>query len=126
MRSLRVLLVVVALAVAVTAQTGRPFTVVDASIMQLRDALAERRTTSLAIVQEYLARIAVYEDRLNAAIAVNPRALAEAAERDSERVGGTDSRSAARHSHRPEGQHSHGRHADDRRSAGLRRPGTAL
>ena len=46
------------------------------------------RVTSHAIVQQYLTRIALYEDKLNAAITVNPRALAEADERDRERAQG--------------------------------------
>ncbi|HWK12404.1 MAG TPA: amidase family protein, partial [Vicinamibacterales bacterium] len=37
------------------------------------------------IVQQYLTRIATYEDTLHAAITVNPRALQEADERDAER-----------------------------------------
>ncbi len=46
---------------------------------------SERRTTSRDIVQQYLTRIALYEDRLNAAIYVNPNALAEADILDRER-----------------------------------------
>jgi amidase len=47
--------------------------------------MEQGRTTSREIVQQSLTRIALYEDRLNAAIAVNPRALQEADERDRER-----------------------------------------
>jgi len=53
-----------------------PFSVVEASIAELRTALEQGRTTSRAIVQQYLMRIATYEDRLNAIITVNPNALA--------------------------------------------------
>ncbi|HEV8597807.1 MAG TPA: amidase family protein, partial [Gemmatimonadales bacterium] len=53
-----------------------PFSVVEASIGELRSALEQGRTTSRAIVQQYLLRIATYEDRLNAIITVNPNALA--------------------------------------------------
>lgn len=67
----------------------KPFSVVETSIADLRAALDEGRTTSREIVQQYLTRIALYEDRLNAVIAVNPNALAEAAERDRERAAGT-------------------------------------
>ncbi len=67
------------------AQAPRPFTVVDASIADLRTALEQGRTTSREIVQQYLTRIALYEDRLNAVIAINPRALEIADERDRER-----------------------------------------
>ena len=53
-----------------------PFTVVEANIADMRKALEEKRTTSHEIVQQYLTRIALYEDKLNAVITVNPRALA--------------------------------------------------
>ncbi len=61
--------------------TNRPpaaqaFPVVEASIADLRTALEQGRTTSRAIVQQYLMRIATYEDRLNAIVTVNPNALA--------------------------------------------------
>ena len=50
--------------------------------------MEERRTTSAAIVQQYLTRIALYEDRFNATLHVNPNALKEAEERDKERAAG--------------------------------------
>ena len=40
--------------------------------------MAEGRITSRGIVEQYLQRIALYEDRLNAVITVNPKALEEA------------------------------------------------
>src|SRR5438045_207584 len=46
------------------------------------------RTTSHAIVQQYLTRIATYEDLLHAAITVNPKALEEAEALDRERAQG--------------------------------------
>src|SRR5687768_6609164 len=52
------------------------FSVVEASIADLKTALEQGRTTSRAMVQQYLIRIATYEDRLNAIVAVNPEALA--------------------------------------------------
>lgn len=61
------------------------FTVVEASIADLRAALEQGRTTSHEIVQQYLTRIALYEDKLNAIITVNPRALEIADQRDLER-----------------------------------------
>ena len=67
---------------------AQPFTVVEASIDDLRRALEQRRTTSREIVQQYLTRIALYEDRLNAIIMVNPRALAIADSLDRERSRG--------------------------------------
>jgi amidase len=53
-----------------------PFSVVEAGIAELRTALQQGRTTSRAIVEQYLMRIATYEDRLNAIITVNRNALA--------------------------------------------------
>jgi amidase len=68
---------------------AEPIDVVEASIAELRQAMEQGRTTSRAIVQQYLTRLALYEDRFNATIAVNPKALAEADERDRERAAGT-------------------------------------
>ena len=65
-----------------------PFTVVEASIAELQNALAQKRTTSRAIVQQYLTRIATYEDQLNAVVTINSRALAIADSLDRERARG--------------------------------------
>ena len=83
----------VATAISMTAQTrkpasSRPFTVVETTISDMRTALAQGRTTSKAIVREYLIRIGTYEDKLHAAITVNPKALELADERDRERAQG--------------------------------------
>jgi amidase len=67
-------------------KTKRPFTVVEATIPEMRDALARKRVTSRRLVEHYLIRIALYEDRLHAVIAVNPRALEEADMLDRERA----------------------------------------
>jgi amidase len=67
---------------------GQPFTVVEASIVDMRKALEERRVTSHELVRQYLTRIALYEDRFNATLTVNPKALEEADERDRERAAG--------------------------------------
>ena len=67
---------------------GKPFTVVEASISEMRTAMEQGRTTSRELVEQYLMRIGTYEDRLHAAITVNPRALELAAERDRERAEG--------------------------------------
>src|SRR5262245_13105474 len=64
------------------------FSVIETSIDQMRLAMEQGRTTSRDIVTQSLVRIAMYEDRVNAAITINPRALAEAAERDRERRAG--------------------------------------
>ncbi len=66
----------------------RPFSVVETTIPEMRLAMEQKRTTSREIVQQYLTRIAMYEDRLNAAIVVNEDALKEADERDLERAAG--------------------------------------
>lgn len=66
----------------------RQFTVVEATIPEMSAAMSQGRVTSQQLVQEYLVRIGLYEDKLNAAISVNPKALEEAAERDRERAQG--------------------------------------
>jgi amidase len=75
---------------AAPAQTPAPaaFSVVEATIPDMRTALEQKRTTSREIVQQYLTRIALYEDRLNAIVTVNAHALKEADERDRERAAG--------------------------------------
>ncbi len=87
---MRAALVAVSLVVAASsaAPPRAPFTVVEATIPEMRTALEARQITSRELVQQYLLRIALYEDKLNAAITVNPRALEEAAERDRERAQG--------------------------------------
>ena len=95
-RLLFLAVVAVALVFVLEAQSRRSsapaqrvaFTVVEATIPTLRRALEQRRTTSRGIVTEYLTRIAMYEDKLHAALAVNPRALEEADERDRGRAAG--------------------------------------
>jgi amidase len=64
------------------------FSVVESTIAEMQSAMQQRRTTSRAIVQQYLDRIAKYEDELNAIITLNPRALQEADQRDRERAAG--------------------------------------
>ena len=70
------------------APSAAPFSVVETSIPDLQAALKDGRITSHQLVAAYLARIATYEDRLNAIITVNPRALAEADAMDQERAAG--------------------------------------
>jgi amidase len=65
-----------------------PFTIVEATIPEMRAAMEQKRLTSRELVTMYLTRIAMYEDRVNAAIAVNPHALEEADQRDRERAQG--------------------------------------
>jgi amidase len=64
------------------------FGVVEASLADIRSALAGGRVTSRELVTQYLLRIATYEDRLNAALFVNPKALDEADRLDRERAQG--------------------------------------
>jgi amidase len=95
----RPLLVCTALLISITfvlaAQTkkrgsarGTPFSVVEATIPELRTAMEQGRVTSKEIVRQYLIRIAIYEDTLHATITVNPKALDLADERDRERAQG--------------------------------------
>jgi amidase len=71
-----------------SASKGQPFTVVEATIPDMRAALQSGRVTSREIVRQYLERIGTYEELLHAAITVNPKALELAAERDRERAAG--------------------------------------
>ena len=66
----------------------KPFSVVEASIPEMQAALKSGRVTSHELVQQYLTRIATYEDKINAAITVNPKALEEADALDRERKAG--------------------------------------
>src|SRR4051812_28964218 len=65
-----------------------PFSVFEASIPEMEAAMKAGRTSSHEIVQQYLTRIALYEDKLNAAITINPDALKDAGGRDRERAQG--------------------------------------
>jgi len=81
--------------IALEAQTGRtstpapaPFPIVEATIADMRTAMEQGRVTSRGLVEQCLIRIATYEDRLHAVIAVNPNALADADALDRERAAG--------------------------------------
>ncbi len=73
---------------AQAAPARQPFAVAEASIPDMHRAMEGGRTTSREIVEQHLLRIALFEDRLNAVIAVNPGALRDADERDRERAQG--------------------------------------
>jgi amidase len=89
MKTLRVAFVIVVGALSVQANAQkRPFTVVETTIAEMQTALQKHRTTSVELVTQYLTRIATYEDKLHAALTVNPDALKDAAERDRERRAG--------------------------------------
>jgi amidase len=67
---------------------SQPFNVVETGIPAMRTAMEQGRLTSRDLVTQYLIRIALYEDKLHAAITVNRLALQEADERDRERAQG--------------------------------------
>ena len=67
---------------------AEPFDVVEATIPEMQRAMADGRATSRELVQQYLTRIALYENLLNPTISVNPNALAEAERLDAERSAG--------------------------------------
>jgi amidase len=75
-------------ACAIGVQGQGRFSVVEATIPQMQAAMAKGQVTSRQLVEQYLIRIAIYEDRLNAALAVNPQALDEADALDRERAQG--------------------------------------
>jgi len=66
----------------------KPFTVVEASISEMRSAMEQKRVTSRELVTQYLIRIAIYDHTLHAAITINPNALKEAEQLDRERAQG--------------------------------------
>ncbi|MEP6783205.1 MAG: amidase family protein [Acidobacteriota bacterium] len=65
-----------------------PFSVVEATIPEMQKAMADGRTSSRHLVEQYLQRIALYNDKFNALITVNPKALEEADRLDQERKAG--------------------------------------
>jgi amidase len=70
------------------AQSGESFDVAEKSITQLQAAMAAGQVTSEQLVSRYIARIKAYDQagpRLNAVIAINPRAASDARELDRER-----------------------------------------
>ncbi len=64
------------------------FSVVEATIPQMRDAMQKGQVTSRELVVQYLTRIATYENKLHAVVTVNAHAIQEAEERDRERAQG--------------------------------------
>jgi amidase len=89
MKKVSFLLASIVVVIALGAQGQQPrFTVVEATIPQMLEAMAGKRVTSRQLVEQYLIRIAIYEDRVNAALAVNANALEEADALDRERAQG--------------------------------------
>lgn len=86
-RILLVLSLVLLVSFGASTQPAR-FTVVEATIPQMQAAMASGQVTSRQLVEQYLMRIATYEDRINATLAVNPKALEEADQLDRERAQG--------------------------------------
>jgi len=64
------------------------FDPVEATIPEMQQAMAEGRVTSRQIVEAHLVRLAMYDHRVNATLAVNARALEEADRLDRERAEG--------------------------------------
>jgi amidase len=64
------------------------FNVVEATIPEMRAAMEQGRISSRDLVALHLIRIGLYEDKLHAAIIVNPNALQEGLELDRERARG--------------------------------------
>jgi amidase len=77
-----------AAATSVGGQAPARFNVVEATIPQMQAAMAKGQVTSRQLVEQYLIRIALYEERLNAALAINAHALREADVLDRERAQG--------------------------------------
>src|SRR5215510_15956462 len=88
MRFLIAILAFAGMAAALAQGQGRKFNVVEDTIPQMQEALKKKRVTSRELVAQYLQRIAMYNDKLRATIAVNPKALEEADQLDRERAKG--------------------------------------
>lgn len=75
-------------ACSATEADREPFDVVEATIPEMQAAMESGRLTARELVEAHLVRIALYEERVNAIITVNPNALAEADQLDRERAAG--------------------------------------
>lgn len=64
------------------------FSIVEASIEDMQHALAEGEVTSRELVTQYLLRMGLYENEINASLSVNHSALEVADQRDRERAAG--------------------------------------
>ena len=69
-------------------KAATPFSIVEATIADMQKAMSDGRITSRELVTRHLVRIATYEDRVNAVMHINRKALQEADERDRERAAG--------------------------------------
>ena len=116
-RHLMTLALSLILASSLATQAER-FDAFEKTIPELQDAMERGDVTSVELVCQYLARIEAFDRRgpkLNAMIYVNPRALDDAAALDQRAERARFERTASRHSHHPQGQLRHVRHADDGR-----------
>lgn len=78
-------------AIAQSSRQSPPFEVHEATIAQLQSAMSDGRTTSLQLVESYLARIAAFDTHgpaLNSMIRINAHARADARRLDAERRAG--------------------------------------
>src|SRR5215468_3453356 len=80
--------ILLAASVLIASAQRKSFSVIEATIPDMQRALREKRVTSRELVQQYLTRIAMYDDKLRATISVNPNALKQAEELDLERARG--------------------------------------
>src|SRR5260370_18196946 len=79
MRSMKAIVTMLLAGGVVYAQMAqKPFSVVEATISDMRAAMEQKRITSRELVNLYLIRIAIYDHRLHSAITINPNALKEA------------------------------------------------
>lgn len=88
-RAALTLLALCALAACADRSPPADFTVVESTIPEIQALMESGALTSRELVVRYLTRIALYEDRLNAAVYVNPDAIAEAEALDAERAAGS-------------------------------------
>lgn len=68
--------------------TAEPFDIREATIPEMQAAMTSGRITSRDLVAAHLLRIALYEDQVNAVMAVNSHALEQAERLDRERAAG--------------------------------------
>lgn len=86
--SLALALLATLLAACAPAEPAEPFDVVEATIPEMQQAMANGVVTARQLVEAHLLRIALYEERVNAVISVNEHALEEADRLDRERAEG--------------------------------------
>ncbi|WP_419162661.1 amidase [Candidatus Palauibacter sp.] len=76
--------------VSCSTETSTGFEVVETTIAEVQAAIRDGTTTCRAVVERHLARIAAYEDLINAITVLNPRALERAAEFDASLAAGEE------------------------------------